>query len=258
MKKKGIFAYFGHHKCAMVWVRKILSKVCKQLTLKFAHVDSPLQFNNNLAEFVKSNRVDFLVYINANINFTFQLKNIRGFHVIRDPRDIAVSSYFSHLFSHPTNIWEALKEHREKLRVLPKSEGLLLDIEFIHKGVFECLQDWDYSLPHILELKMEDLIHGPIQKFSEILNFLGLLEMDSSKSSSKRISLKKLSKILKKNSFLKLSGGRNPGVENVHNHFRKGEPGDWKNHFTNKHKIFFKKRYGDLLIKLGYEKDNNW
>lgn len=40
--------------------------------------------------------------------------------------------------------------------------------------------------------------------------------------------------------------------------FRKGQIGDWRNHFTEEHKQIFKEVYGDTLIKLGYEKDYDW
>ncbi len=40
--------------------------------------------------------------------------------------------------------------------------------------------------------------------------------------------------------------------------FRSGKTGEWKNHFTDEHKKIFKDVAGDLLIKLGYEKDNDW
>lgn len=40
--------------------------------------------------------------------------------------------------------------------------------------------------------------------------------------------------------------------------FRKGEIGDWKNHFTDEHKHLFKKTAGKALIKMGYEKGYEW
>ena len=40
--------------------------------------------------------------------------------------------------------------------------------------------------------------------------------------------------------------------------FRSGKVGEWQAHFTNEHKALFKKVTGDLLIRLGYEKDNDW
>ena len=40
--------------------------------------------------------------------------------------------------------------------------------------------------------------------------------------------------------------------------FRSGKTGVWKKYFTDEHKKIFKDVAGDLLIKLGYEKDNDW
>jgi len=40
--------------------------------------------------------------------------------------------------------------------------------------------------------------------------------------------------------------------------FRNGKIGDWKNYFSNEQKKLFKKIGGNLLIKLGYEKNLNW
>jgi len=40
--------------------------------------------------------------------------------------------------------------------------------------------------------------------------------------------------------------------------FRKGQTGGWKKHFKPHHIAAFKRNLGQLLIDLGYEKDNNW
>ena len=40
--------------------------------------------------------------------------------------------------------------------------------------------------------------------------------------------------------------------------FRSGKTGEWKKYFTEEHKKIFKEVAGDLLIQLGYEKDQNW
>jgi sulfotransferase 6B1 len=40
--------------------------------------------------------------------------------------------------------------------------------------------------------------------------------------------------------------------------FRKGQIGDWRNHFNEDHKEVFKQVAGDVLIRLGYEHDLNW
>jgi len=40
--------------------------------------------------------------------------------------------------------------------------------------------------------------------------------------------------------------------------FRKGQTGDWRNHFTDDHRQAFKEVAGDLLVELGYEGDDGW
>jgi hypothetical protein len=58
-------------------------------------------------------------------------------------------------------------------------------------------------------------------------------------------------------SFEKMSK-RAKGCENLNSFFRKGIVGDWKNYFNDHHKSRFKSVAGELLIALGYEKDDNW
>jgi hypothetical protein len=40
--------------------------------------------------------------------------------------------------------------------------------------------------------------------------------------------------------------------------FRSGKTGGWREHFSKENKVLFKEVAGDLLVKLGYEKNNNW
>jgi hypothetical protein len=40
--------------------------------------------------------------------------------------------------------------------------------------------------------------------------------------------------------------------------FRSGKAGGWREHFTDEHKRLFKDVAGDLLVRLGYEKNNDW
>ena len=58
-------------------------------------------------------------------------------------------------------------------------------------------------------------------------------------------------------SFEKLSGGRSRGQEAA-SFFRTGIAGDWQNVFTEQERRDFKAVAGDLLIELGYERDNDW
>ena len=59
--------------------------------------------------------------------------------------------------------------------------------------------------------------------------------------------------MLAANSFATLANGRQPGMENVNSHFRKGVPGDWRNHFSRRVAGKFREGTGDLVWRLGYD-----
>lgn len=63
--------------------------------------------------------------------------------------------------------------------------------------------------------------------------------------------------LLERSSF-RFYAGRNPGKEDRKRFYRKGVAGDWKNHFSDEDKQVFKDIAGDMLIRLGYEKDLAW
>lgn len=286
-------AYFSHHKCATGWTGNILHEVCMHLNLKIRIVNQEKDFreHGSLSAFVDAEQVDFLVVANANRQHTHDLPLHRGFHVVRDPRDILVSAYFSHKTSHPTDEWPELQAHRDRLQRVSKSEGLFLEMEF-SRPFFEDMLTWEYDQENILELHMEDLTSNPMSTFTRVLEFLEMLEPDAAPSfgetlrriarTSNRLSYKgsrfmpggtplipaprhrmttlpasSLERILHARSFERLTG-RSKGQENKNSHLRKGVPGDWRNHLDSDHVRTFKDRYNDLVLTLGYESDPDW
>src|SRR5207248_3328040 len=120
-------------------------------------------------------------YTNAKHRYVSGLTQYKGFHVIRDPRDIVVSAYYSHLHSHPTNGWPELARHRELLTSISKEEGLSCEMEFLRRE-FEDMQSWDYSMPYVLEIKLETLVQNPYVGFLEILRHLEVLANNQDES----------------------------------------------------------------------------
>ncbi|MDY7013813.1 MAG: sulfotransferase domain-containing protein [Cyanobacteriota bacterium] len=285
-RDRHLLAFLGHHKCATTFFRRVVESACKEMGLNYFLANKEAQFGSDLKSFVDREKIDFIAYTNANYEQVKDLTNFRGFHVIRDPRDIIVSAYFSHLYSHPTQNWPALAEYRNKLKNLSKDEGLLLEIERSGSGLRK-ISGWDYSLPNVLELKMEDIIVNPYSACLDIFDYLQLIDKRSSyvtlterwkellaltvskiqqvtfgqdfiNFSSRKMSGEKLCTIVYQHDFRQKSKGRKPGEENVKSHYRKGVAGDWKNHFNEQHIELFKKNYKGLLVKLGYEDDENW
>jgi hypothetical protein len=171
-----------------------------------------------------------------------------GFHVIRDPRDIVVSGYFSHRSSHPVGPWHRLAYYREHLQSVDMTQGLLAEISFSANFLHEMFS-WDYTDPRILELRFEDLVTDPEAHFLRVFAHVGAIPpLDPSD----------LSRIIRKRRFEKLSGGRRPGEENTDHHYRSGKAGDWRSHFEPVHVDLFRKLYNPLLLKLGYETREDW
>ena len=290
MEKQKILAYFGHHKCASTLVLKVINEVCNYMGLKHVHYHSPKMWGYEsdftLDRVADESKLDFVSYISADLKYIGDLDRFRGIHVIRDPRDIAISSYFSHRNSHSTDFWPELAEFREVLERLPKDEGILENFKFTAQlttdgwtiNLFDTMKEWNYQTANVMEVRFEDLIRDPYQNFLSMFDFLGLVEFSELHASSLlRYSVRKwqpqrilelqrrtsipawvLLTIVYQNRFSKLAGGRNIGEEDEKSHYRKGAPGDWRNHFNERHKQYFKEHYNDLLVKLGYEKDYDW
>jgi hypothetical protein len=274
-----LLAFFGHHKCASSWITDIVAAVCAELGLRQVVVHADRDFGHDLQAFVDAQRADWLIYSNADWSRVQGLRSFRGFHVVRDPRDISVSAYYSHLYSHGVDAgWPELADYREQLKRLPKDEGLLAEIVRLRAEV-ESMRTWDYGDARILELKMEDLTADPYPYFLRIFEFLGLVD-DRRLTLARRAlyaphkAMRVLGKltglpfpslfarlpaervlgIVWENDFRKKAGGRRQGEEDTRSHYRKGVAGDWKNHFKAEHRAYFERHYRDALEKLGYER----
>ena len=255
---------FLHHKCGTTYINRVFSKIGREAGFSYFRyhpfLDPLAIFRHTIRQ-----RLWFQLRIPAlrlfrraqvwhvpNTHYEMIVARIRGpyrgFHVIRDPRDMIVSGYFSHRYSHPlNNPWGRayLQAHRQWLNAVPPATGLAREID-IGYGV-AAMKDWNYGNPHILEVRFEDLIRSPAHCYGKIFDHLQV-----------RVPPAALDGVTRQLTFEKLSGGRPAGREDIRSHFRKGLPGDWRNHFNDTHKALFKARWGDVLIRLGYERDNDW
>jgi hypothetical protein len=121
---KKIYGFFSHHKCASTWFDEIFSEVCLDLGLRFEIVYKNQDLKVDLGRTIKERNIDFIAYANADFAQVAMLENLVGVHVVRDPRDIIVSAYFSHLKTHSTDTWPELKAHRLKLQQCDQETGL--------------------------------------------------------------------------------------------------------------------------------------
>jgi len=279
-----LIAYFGHHKCATRWMVSICRDIASLTGHSFADITSPNVFGKNIWNIAQERRITFLSYTNARQKKVNELLDFKGIHLIRDPRDVIVSAYFSHMNSHSSRDWKQLIAHRDRLSQLSKEDGLHAEIDFSASNI-DSIAGWDYRQSNVYEMKFENLVDTPLPKMLEAVRFLGLLGHELSDTTPgavhyylagrcslwiqsmlrlrttrpyKSITRSDLDRILRRNAFEQKANGRIRGHEDAMSHYRKGVSGDWHNHFRSQHKDHFKEKFGDLLGRLGYENNNNW
>lgn len=167
-------------------------------------------------------------------------------YIYRDPRDQLVSHVF-----YAKDIHTGHGMHEYYNNVLTTMEERLnvaiggcdlpgLGLPSIWERYFDHLGWFDRD--DVLCLKFEDLILNKEKPLGELLDYIEGFGVEFSVSRSRAIEV--LSQSIKP----KKSGT-----------FRKGQPGNWKEHFTEENKRRFKSVAGDLLSRLGYEEnDQDW
>lgn len=181
-------------------------------------------------------------------------------HIIRDGRDAAVSAvHHSWNFGKIRKGAEASAKRTTHRKRDPHEMSNMGESIFAEGQLRKFAAEWSArvsstvedgpTLPGngYVEVRYEDLLERPEEEVRRLLEFL---RAEASEKTVKRC--------VNAASFDKLSKGRTRGQEDPTSFFRKGIAGDWSNVFTEQDKALFKKEAGDLLIQLGYEKDDSW
>ncbi|MDG4787899.1 sulfotransferase domain-containing protein [Micromonospora sp. WMMD1102] len=165
----------------------------------------------------------------------------RVFFVIRDPRDIVVSSYFSYRSSH-TAMGDVL-EVRKVLQEKPKKEGMLYLIDHLAgKGTFRSLRAWAKAPEDgtVGLFKYEDLTgERQADEVARLMRHCGF-----------PIPPDELTALLSRYSFSRMRSTR--ASAGPLSHYRRGAHGDWVNHFDDDIHEAFVAATGDLVKVLGY------
>lgn len=159
----------------------------------------------------------------------------RFVHVIRDPRDVAVS------------LWH----HGQRIQ----AGGFTRQYESIDALAEQLASSWASGTEHsarmgarrsgqYLEIRYEDLLAEGPGTLARLLEFLGITAVES-----------EVEACLQATAFEKLSGGRSHGEEDTGSHFRKGISGDWRNHLSPEAVAKVRERAGGQLERLGYAAD---
>jgi hypothetical protein len=165
--------------------------------------------------------------------------------VYRDPRDMIVSHVF---YATEMNSSHGMHQYyTQTLRTMEKRINAAIEGVFVEglklSGVaarYDAYLGW-LEQPEVLCLRFEDLIEKRDDTLMKVLAYL------ESRGMALRLDRMEAMQRIKTAIIPSKSGT-----------FRKGKPGNWQDFFTESNRRTLKQHGGDLLIRLGYERDLDW
>lgn len=234
--------YYGCiQKTGSQWVKQIFSDFRIQ---KYTKLMTYPQHRYEWGEFKKQFPLYTFVpclYISYNLYEEIKKpKSYKTFYIIRDPRNIVVSWYYSMLETHP--LMGKVGKNRMILEKLSFEEGISYCIEALQLK-FSFMRDWmqNQSDPNVLILKFEDLTKEPEPYFK---NFFSHCEIDI----PDEIIYSVISDYSKEKMREKDLNKRQQKSES---HYRK-KSSTWQDVFTEEHKRLFTDINGNLIDILDY------
>ena len=164
-------------------------------------------------------------------------------YVYRDPRDLVVSRVFYATEMHAGHALHDYLAH--SLKTLEKRLDLFilgqpeLDLRSLRQR-YDRHMGW-FHHPEVLCIRFEDLILDRRPTLLGILRFIELRGFKPSVPEERCVDLMERA----------IAPQKSPT-------FRRGQPGNWKEYFSEQNKRHFKETTGDLLVRLGYEKNDDW
>lgn len=169
----------------------------------------------------------------------------RGIHIMRDPRDMIVSSYHYHKWTN--ELWvhrpdENGRTYQEKLNAADTADGLFMEINHFIFFYRATLEAWDMDNPDILEVAYEDLMGETRDAlYDAMFAHLGLKGADLALATD-------LMRLFEAGSRT----GRKAGEVEAKSHVRSGKSGQWKKELAQEHVDYIEQELGDVLRKFGY------
>jgi len=167
-----------------------------------------------------------------------------NYFIYRDPRDMLVSHVFFATDMHEEhgmhNYYNSLPDIGARLKVAITGidrDGLkMVSVKQRYEGVLQWL-----AQTNVLSIRFEDLIN---KRDVTLKAMLDEVEKTGYKIPTPR-----------EQALSVLIESIQPNKSHT---FRAGKTGSWREFFTDEHKKLFKDVAGDLLVRLGYEKNNDW
>jgi hypothetical protein len=246
-----LLVHCSHHKVGTVWFRQVLGALCDAYGLRLQRcLGEPVDARSDIA-FFRSGRHFHPDVLGG--------RAFRGSHMIRDPRDVIVSGYFYHRWTdeewaHEPDERFGGRSYQEYLNAVDRDEGLMAEIERCAGSTLADMAAWDYGQPGFLELRYEEVIADEPAAFGRLFAFYGL---DTDGIATGLAAVERYSIRATPAEPASPAGPDGPGAGGRGRHVRSGRPGEWREHFGPDHVARFEALTGDLVVRLGYEPDED-
>ena len=258
-----------YHKVGSKLLSKVFRKICWEFGWEFKAVFGK---SKNIPE-----DADIVSFVHSLVDFDSVNTPYVGAHFIRDPRDIIVSGYLYHLrckekWCTNTNFdpsdpilfpkvpksqeyrdqdWKKKylsslgnKSYQQNLRERTESEGLLFEMDHYGAWTIESMLQWNYNNPNFVELRFESLMNNIDKIFRDLFERFEFSDAQISRAL----------RIVAKNDLNRFTEKQ----LRANKHISSRNITKWQKYFKEIHRDAFKQKFGDILIRLGYESSDRW
>lgn len=249
-----LIAIGTHHKTGTVWMRRVFNFFTDRRDIPRIRVSGPRDEGAIPAD----GRAVVVSWDSAFSPELLARSDLRGLHMIRDPRDVLISGLRYHQIAPPSGEkWlhaprsdlggSSYQQHLRTRRTL--HDRFIFEMENMHADTLASMLAWDYGRTNFRELRYEELIADrDCSQFSDHLDFLGLTGEDKETALD----------CYWQNSLFGGMAKREDRPRRVSLHIQSGETAQWVDRLPRSVARAYADRHGQALIDLGYETGTDW